>query len=357
VVLKILDVPNAEHAPKINNNYLLQFAICNICQEIVTSEKYAAFKTLCFCDSSGDVILVVMNGSSRWKDEITPMLEQCGAQVQTLLKADLLFLVGTIEPTFSDIHHSYTHATQLQDYQMWSVPNTVVFYDELKQSADAMQNRWKLDFKRFQDLITEKKQAEALVFIDYAYEQLIAMRPPDSKLVREVTAEMLFHIKFVLRMLSPQASLLQEGFSALVFAAYHQSGIEQLKSTVRQTLIETIAFLNHSDQEISPFIRKVMDRIHQKYADNINLSLLADEFRINPVYLGHLFKKETGEIFNNYLNRIRIEEAKRLLQQRPDLKTSDIALEVGYANTNYFYTIFKKITGQSPTDFRRELGG
>jgi two-component system response regulator YesN len=72
---------------------------------------------------------------------------------------------------------------------------------------------------------------------------------------------------------------------------------------------------------------------------------------ISPNYLSRLFKKATGEGFNEYIVRKRIEKAKLLLETT-NLKTNQIAILVGYRDTNYFSLAIKKSTGMCPKNFR-----
>ena len=72
---------------------------------------------------------------------------------------------------------------------------------------------------------------------------------------------------------------------------------------------------------------------------------------MNPVYLGHLFKRETGVFFNEYLARVRIVHASQLLRD-PKLRIYDIATRVGFSSASYFVKSFKALTGMSPAKFR-----
>lgn len=102
-----------------------------------------------------------------------------------------------------------------------------------------------------------------------------------------------------------------------------------------------------------PFlIQKSLAYINNHYGDdNLSLKTLAAQLDVNPAYLGREFSLATGEYFNNYLNRVRITKAIHLLSSTT-WKNSKIAAEVGFTNVSYFFTIFKKITGQSPGDYR-----
>lgn len=99
-------------------------------------------------------------------------------------------------------------------------------------------------------------------------------------------------------------------------------------------------------------IEKVKEIIKGKFMDpTLNLSYVANELHISLNYLSSVFKKETGQSFVQYLTNFRIDKAKELLRTT-DLKTYEIAFEVGYEDSQYFSTVFKKIVGVSPSEYR-----
>lgn len=99
---------------------------------------------------------------------------------------------------------------------------------------------------------------------------------------------------------------------------------------------------------------QVIKYVDEEFRSKLKLQTLAKKFHMNPTYLGQVFKKETGKAFNEYLNEKRIEEAKRLLKRTP-MKISDIALQVGYPNTDYFISKFKQATGMLPSVYKSEF--
>ncbi|MET3504606.1 AraC family transcriptional regulator [Halalkalibacter oceani] len=92
--------------------------------------------------------------------------------------------------------------------------------------------------------------------------------------------------------------------------------------------------------------------IEENYMENITLQQIADHFFISPSYVCHIFKKDIGYSPMHYLLRCRIGEAKRLLLTT-DLRIYEIARLVGYDNPNYFTMMFKEMTRETPTQFRR----
>lgn len=91
--------------------------------------------------------------------------------------------------------------------------------------------------------------------------------------------------------------------------------------------------------------------VQRNYKGDISLKAVAEHFYINPIYLGQLFRKSLGVYFNDYVNRLRVEEAERLLKGT-DLKIREIAERVGYADPDYFIRKFRKLRGLNPSQYR-----
>ncbi|HOJ09051.1 MAG TPA: response regulator [Clostridiales bacterium] len=108
---------------------------------------------------------------------------------------------------------------------------------------------------------------------------------------------------------------------------------------------------NISKNIIIEFIKKA---INDKYHEDISLLTMALEFCLTPNYLCLIFKKETGETFNDYLTKVRVQNARELLKD-PTYKIYEIAEMVGYRDSDYFARVFKKITGFTPSEFRKGL--
>lgn len=99
-------------------------------------------------------------------------------------------------------------------------------------------------------------------------------------------------------------------------------------------------------------IYNVIQYVDQEFRGRLQLQDLAKIFHMNSAYLGQLFRKETGRSFSDYLNEKRIEAAKGLLK-RTQLKISDIAQQVGFANTDYFIDKFKQTVGVVPSVYKK----
>lgn len=91
--------------------------------------------------------------------------------------------------------------------------------------------------------------------------------------------------------------------------------------------------------------------IEKRYNENISLEDICQEVSVSKNYFCYLFKRETGISIWNYLTGIRLQHAKKLLEET-DLKSYEIAFRVGYDNPSYFSKIFKKYENVSPNEYR-----
>ena len=104
----------------------------------------------------------------------------------------------------------------------------------------------------------------------------------------------------------------------------------------------------------SPMIVRAKAYINSNQAEDLSLGQVARAVNTSTFYFCKMFKKATGLNFTDYLSRVRVEKAKNLLLN-PNLRVSEIAFEVGFQSLTHFNRVFKKIVGQSPTDYRQQF--
>ncbi len=117
---------------------------------------------------------------------------------------------------------------------------------------------------------------------------------------------------------------------------------------------------NHLPQERityhpTPLTTPIMDAIsyiETHYENKLSLEHVANVVHLSTAYFSRLFNEQLGMPYSEYLSNVRIRHAKILLAQT-DKSIMDIALETGYCNGDYLSTQFKKVTGLTPSSFRR----
>ena len=100
-------------------------------------------------------------------------------------------------------------------------------------------------------------------------------------------------------------------------------------------------------------VSQVISYIGTHYAEDLSLETLSKQLFLSPCHLSRIFKKMVGVSFVNYVNNIRVKEAKRLLLGS-HYSILEIAELVGYQSNTHFDRVFKKITGMSPLEYRKD---
>jgi YesN/AraC family two-component response regulator len=118
----------------------------------------------------------------------------------------------------------------------------------------------------------------------------------------------------------------------------------------------------YGDNETQPTTRnngelifnKIESYLNLNMAEPISLQSICEAFSISQPYLSRLFRKHRNLSFNEYLTKIRIDEACRLLNNHPEMLFKEIAEIVGYQDHHYFSRIFKLLTGQNPSEYKEK---
>ena len=98
-------------------------------------------------------------------------------------------------------------------------------------------------------------------------------------------------------------------------------------------------------------IAKVLDIISHNYMNKITLESTAEQTFLSSSYLSKIFKEEVGYNFNTYLNKFRIEKAKKLLVN-DNINIVQVSNLVGYEDQSYFSKVFRRMTGTTPKKFK-----
>ena len=105
------------------------------------------------------------------------------------------------------------------------------------------------------------------------------------------------------------------------------------------------------DESSLEIVDEMKKYIQAHYSENIQLIDLSEEFNLSPKYCSEVFNRLSGENFKNYLNRFRINEAQRILDENPEIRITQLASEVGFSSSNSFIRVFDKYMGITPKQY------
>ncbi|MGE7838330.1 response regulator transcription factor [Viridibacillus arvi] len=123
------------------------------------------------------------------------------------------------------------------------------------------------------------------------------------------------------------------------------------KPIIESELLEILQKYRKSNSQ-NDAIQDVLEIIHDEYSEKLNLSVVASRIHMNSTYLSRKFQEELGIGFADYLNKYRLEMAKKFLLQNKEIAISVVAERAGFNSQHYFSVQFKKHFNMTPSEYR-----
>jgi two-component system response regulator YesN len=280
------------------------------------------------------------------------LLRSCLERMREELGLCCLAAVGERVSDRSMLHISYYQAFSLLPVMALEHGDNLRLFDAYGEQQSNLLADFRADFDALR-LVLEAKDTEAASgLIDTAIARIRERYAGQNTVyVRSFLLELLVEISIIRN--GKIHSIDSESGSQLLRNAFFspEAGIDDQKQAVKLYMQNCLTQLENDSSRLSPVVAHTLHYLQQHYAEDINLQSVSRDMRANAAYFGQLFRRETGESFNACLNRIRVEKAKDLLLNTY-LKANEVAQEVGYASPNYFHTVFKRLTGVSPHEYK-----
>ena len=127
--------------------------------------------------------------------------------------------------------------------------------------------------------------------------------------------------------------------------------VRNLQNRMIHRFASAMNTLRKGSTHYSRQVVRCMDYINQHLHDKLSMETLAENVQLSETYLSRLFKKETGQSVSEYIRDKRIEEAQALLRYS-EKSPVEIATDLGFSSHSYFISIFKRVTGETPREYR-----
>lgn len=140
------------------------------------------------------------------------------------------------------------------------------------------------------------------------------------------------------------------------YAAKGTGYMELLRCYLTQVLVCAVRASEEAERIRTPhsITTALVDHLRCHYTEPLSLTELSQKLNYTPQYVSSLFHKDTGMSLQEFLQRMRIEEACRLIEQG-EQQMARIAQEVGYGDVKHFARVFRRIKGVSPREFRSRI--
>lgn len=196
-------------------------------------------------------------------------------------------------------------------------------------------------------------QSKDTLIIEKCFESLNMLFSTGTYNIRSVFKVYNLILSFIYRLSSDDEISYFDSYEQLVDCF---ENVFSMLSYLREMVLKQSGISNNIiDDEIeNKTVKKVLEYVNNNFFKQISIKSISEMFYINPNYISHIFKKETGENFTEYLSKIRVLYACDMLRDSK-LPVQQISENSGFNDYFYFARIFKKITAKTPTQYRNEV--
>ena len=341
-------------------------AVCALSRQIPSDRREKLFRALMgdvadgaagdrlmpFIDADGNLaLLAACDGSPDDRIQLQRTLELVVTRAAREGEPTLMIGVGQPAERLEDIPRAYQSAKESLEYGAFLKNSGVIWYDGVPEATLPVHAYDRIDLEKLKGFI---RRGDPKGLKDYLDRELTAMTAEAAPSVNQVR-NLLMHIAVRTTDCFREIYGGMNAFREPRDFDYAQLFTLRRFSDMRAWLFRLCDELFGRNESVlgrsASVVGFAIAYINQHYREGVTLKQVAAECHINTSYLGQVFHKETGSAFTDYVNALRIAEARRLLNN-PTLKVYEVAEQVGFTDYHYFLKIFKKVTGITPSDVR-----
>ncbi len=332
---------------------LLKFSIENIVDEVMNKNRQAETYNY----DQGDLIVLINVGAEERYDSLCMDLKKDVSTIAEYVKrymgVEISASLSGIFTGVDQIKSAVSQNLQALSRRFLSGRETLhVFHSE---NADSTEFNLPDDLKpaRLQKLLWDENFEQIQEYLNELWSFFQSEKVQNSEKIRIELLELYHHFrKHASKNRIAFDNLVDENSLSLYEAITRYDRISCIEESFSCILGQyRLQFENFVQVKCRSEINEVKQYVRQNLNADLSVQAAAKLVNMSESYFSHLFKSEMGMSFINYVNKMRVEHAETLLRETNG-RISEIALEVGIDNPNYFSVLFKKITGKSPNEYR-----
>ena len=302
-----------------------------------------------------DQVSLIMRVPQKNRDSIESLVEEKLLRIREELPANIaerIFVYGgNVVEEMEDVYESYHNAAFAFMNEKERTESQVIWFRKNNKKMVAVFPYFELSVKLTRLVTSGDEQGLHDALKEIMTQYILESNLPawlQQILLNELQA-ILFHILVRLEL---EEQEYQKYFSELE-KEHRIPLIEQITSTLG--LYRSLCALvnEKKTKEAGKMMPAILAFLDANYGDpDLSLTMVADTFRISVPYLSSLFKASAGVNFSNYVEDVRIEKAKGFLKNT-SMSVGEIAVATGYSSTNSFSRAFRRVTGDSASEYRK----
>ncbi|MCI8561170.1 MAG: response regulator [Dorea sp.] len=293
-----------------------------------------------------DSLLMVLSDRDMDETQVQEYFAELQNQIDSKFNVMTFVGVGPSFYNFEELPNAYKKAKKLQKYLIIEGYGSCISQSQIR---DRKSGTVSMDESRLRKYILKKEKDAA---VDYMEDVFIGNIQKDASV--SSLYQTAVHMAMLIQEIKKEYKLESGGFcdlSELIETIFGADDILGIKTAFVSEITEIIECMHEEDSQYTPVVRQIIAEVQHNYKEDMNLKTLAYKYHMNASYLGQIFQREVGCSFAQYLSNTKNSIAKDLILNT-NMKINDIAREVGYPDTSYFYRKFKQCYGVSPASLR-----
>ena len=261
-----------------------------------------------------------------------------------------IYLGGKIN-SLDKLKDSYEQCLKTMEYSFYKDKDSLIYYEQIKKPEMTFSLEKTLSVSTVVKAIEMGEYSEIQKELATVFKQFQSSLAPVEAVKIYINNVVIKTMKIMVE-LGGEVDLFSKKYSYFVYNM-ENFNLQEVQEKTLKFCLKSSCYIKELQQGNSMgVINEIEKYIKENYMNDISLKALSEKYYMNSVYLGQQFKRYFGVNFNDYLNELRIEEAKKQLS-RTNKKIYEIAESVGYKNTDYFVSRFQKFTNMSPSKYRK----
>jgi len=335
---------NGDFESGIQEYSLARFVIINVMEELLNKEMHG------YMTEVDDMLacLVNTNYGTCYREKLLGIINEARSFIEENYRLTLLFAIGSPHESIEGIHDAYAESVDAMEYAKVMGMRTPVFYDEIKTAGNYYYYPVEKEYQLI-NCIKSMNYQGAVDIIEDIFKNNLVSNTPSLEVTRCLMFDLIGTILKTINVLDKKELSFFEGMD-VVNVLMNCESLMEMKQKINEIIRKTCDYVEKTSYVKDYSIRDmVIDIIEKNYSDvNLGIASIAEKIGKYPYYVSKVFKDQTGEGILEYINRVRIQRAKELMQKETGLTQEEISERVGYSSVRTFQRAFKRLEGTTP---------
>ena len=346
-----LDQLELERSFSRHDQFLYYYSLQNIAEELLRPQGHSMMLMI----EPGLFAIVQETPSSRDSNDLRSCAEQLLEAIRKYLKLTCIISVNYSSGGVPGLPELYAGGRRALRYRFIFGDNKVIMSYEL----DAAITFEAATLESLEQKLIQAVQGDEWELAEQSLRSVVELLSEDYTLSQEgLFAYFSYLLSSLLSVLRIQDESLLDNVAIreMVFDLSNMRTLSDIEHYFASRILSVIRSRRRSKQAISEeeTIQRVVDHIQSRYDEDLSLQSCAEAVGLNTFQLSRMFKKVMDINFVDYVIDYRMKIAMRMLED-PQYKVQDISDKLRYGSVKSFIRVFKKVTGTTPGNFRKEL--